>query len=88
MIEGQIYYIATKKDVLAIAFDFGKLRSYLVSTKVVAYINHVAIKPLIAKKVAKSIFIKWILLLQEFDLEISDKKGMEENQVAYHLSRL
>jgi hypothetical protein len=45
------------------------------------YSDHAALKYIFSKKDAKSHLIRWILLLQEFDIENRDKKG-SENVVA------
>jgi transposase InsO family protein len=55
--------------------------------KAIVYTDHAAIKYLLIKKDAKPRLIRWILLLQEFDVEIRNKKGVE-NVVADHLSRM
>ena len=85
--EIQINYEATKKELLAVIFALDKFRSYLVGSKVIVYTDHAALKYLLNKKNAKSRLIRWILLLQKFDLEIKNKKG-SENLVVDHLSRL
>ncbi|KAL4320295.1 hypothetical protein GQ457_18G010430 [Hibiscus cannabinus] len=85
--DAQVNYTTTEKEMLAVIFAFDKLRSYLIGTKVIVHIDHSAIKYLLSKKDAKPRLIRWIMLLQEFDIEIIDRKGTE-NQVADHLSRL
>jgi hypothetical protein len=83
----QLNYTTTEKELLAVVFAIKKFRSYLVGTKVVVYTDHATLKYLYTKKDAKPRLIRWVLLLQEFDLEIRDKKVVE-NSVADHLSRL
>ena len=80
-------YTTTKKELLAVVFALDKFRSYIISSPIVVYIDYFALKYLLSKQDAKLRLIRWILLLQEFNLIIKDKKGVE-NVVADHLSRL
>lgn len=72
---------------LAVVYAFEIFCQYLIGSQTTVYTDHAAIKYLVNKKDAKPRLIRWILLLQEFDVIIKDKKGVE-NVVADHLSRL
>ncbi|GKA28435.1 reverse transcriptase domain-containing protein [Tanacetum coccineum] len=75
------------QQLLAVVYAFEKFQPYLVLSKTIVYTDHSALKYLLAKQDAKSRLLWWILLLQEFDVIIRDKKGAK-NLAADHLSRL
>ena len=80
-------YSTTENEMLARVFSCEKFRPSILGYHVIIHTDHAAIRYLMAKKEAKSRLIRWVSLLQEFDLEIKEKKG-SDNVIADHLSRL
>ena len=85
--EAQRNYNTTEKELLAVIYALDKFRSYLIGSYIVIFTDHSALKYLLTKQNSKARLIRWVLLLQEFNIQIRDKKGVE-NVVADHLSRL
>ena len=83
----QANYTTTEKEFLAVVFTLEKFRSYIVGSPITIFIDHAALKYLLSKQDTKPRLTRWILLCQDFNLTIKDKKGIE-NVVADHLSRL
>ncbi|GJZ83317.1 reverse transcriptase domain-containing protein [Tanacetum coccineum] len=79
MTDAQAHYTTTEKELLAVVYAFEKFRPYLVLSKTIVYTDHSALKYLLAKQDAKPRLLRWILLLQEFDVIIRDKKRSRES---------
>ena len=75
--DAQMNYTTTEKEFLAVAFALDKFRSYLIGSPIVIYTDYLALKYLLPKQDAKSRLLRWILLLQEFDIVIKEKRSGE-----------
>nr|KYP35181.1 Retrovirus-related Pol polyprotein from transposon opus [Cajanus cajan] len=80
-------YTTTEKELLAIVFALDKFRAYLLGSRVIVYTDHATLKYLLKKAESKPRLIRWMLWLQEFDLDIRDRSGAQ-NLVADHLSKI
>ncbi|GJS46240.1 putative nucleotidyltransferase, ribonuclease H [Tanacetum coccineum] len=72
--DSQAHYTTTEKELLAVVFSFDRFRPYLILSKTVVYTDHSALKYLFSKQDATPRLIRWVLLLQGFNIEIKDKK--------------
>ena len=63
LIDPQLNYATTEKELLTVVFAIYKFRSYLVGAKVIVYMDHATLKYLLTKKDAKPRLIRCILLL-------------------------
>ncbi|GKC47721.1 putative nucleotidyltransferase, ribonuclease H [Tanacetum coccineum] len=70
----QEHYTTTENELLVVVFSFDKFHPYLILSKTVVYTDHSALKYLFSKHDAKPRLIRWVILLQGFDIKIKDKK--------------
>ncbi|RDX73506.1 Retrovirus-related Pol polyprotein from transposon 17.6, partial [Mucuna pruriens] len=83
----KLHYTTIEKELLAIVFSLDKFCSYLLGSKIFMFSDHAALIFLLKKPNAKPRVNRWILHLQEFNIEIRDKKGAD-NLKADHLSQI
>lgn len=79
-------YTTTENEVLVVVYAFDKFLPYLILSKTIVFTDHCPLRILFFKQDVKPRLIQWVLLLQEFNIEIKDKKWIE-NVEADHLSR-
>ena len=63
LVEAQMNYTTTEKELLAVVYALEKFRPYILGSKIVIYTDHAALKYLFSKKEAKPRLIRWVLLL-------------------------
>eukprot|EP00253_Pinus_taeda_P016180 PITA_16180 len=85
--KAEMNYTVTEKEFLAMVHSLNKFRHYIIGYQTFVHTDHAAIRYLMNKPDVNARIIRWLLLLQQFDLTIVDNPG-KENVVADFLSRL
>jgi hypothetical protein len=81
------HYSASQRECLAVKWACGQFRPYLLGRPFKLYTDHAALRWLFKTKDPKSMFVRWILELQEYDMTILARPGAA-NGNADALSRL
>ena len=66
--KAQRNYTTTEKEFLVVVYALDKFRSYLIGSDIVIFIDHSALKYLLTKQNSKARLIRWVLMLQEFNI--------------------
>ncbi|XP_070037023.1 uncharacterized protein [Nicotiana tomentosiformis] len=77
MSSDQVNYTITEKELFPIVFAIEKFHPYLIGAKVIVHTDHALLCYLISKKESNARLMIWVLLLQEFHIDIQDMKGSE-----------
>ena len=80
-------YTVTEKEFQVVVHSLNKFRHYITGYQTFVHTDHAVIRYLMNKPDVNARIIRWLLLLQQFDLTIVDKPG-KENVVADFLPRL
>eukprot|EP00253_Pinus_taeda_P009906 PITA_09906 len=83
----EMNYMVTEKEFLAMVHSLNKFRHYITGYQTFIHTDHVAIRYLMNKPDVNARIIRWLLLLQQFDLTIVDKNQVKKI-VCYFLSIL
>jgi hypothetical protein len=83
----EVNYMVTEKELLAVVHAINKFRHYITGYQAFVHTNHSTIRFLMKKPVTNPRVTRWILFLQEFDINIIDRHG-KDNLVADFLSRM
>lgn len=82
----ELNYTTSEKELLAIVWAVLKFRIFILGTQIFIITDHLALTFLMKCRLLSGRLTRWILILQEFDLQIQHCSG-KENVVADILSR-